>query len=210
MADRVYASYDVLDKRGTLSWNDATRAALDERMALQVPDGVLEETQLKTLHKLAARICPDPDGRPPTSSVAMIVRRIRDEEGDGFRHHALPRFAECWRRALDAVQAEAHERFGKSFADLPDDVVDRILHDIQQGHVQAEVWSDLPPELIWNWRIVPDLVSAHWAQPQLWSAMGFGGPASPRGYVRLALNRRDPWEPKEEGAPMRGLPRHHD
>ena len=24
--------------------------------------------------------------------------------------------------------------------------------------------------------------------------MGFGGPASPRGYVRMALDRRDPWE----------------
>jgi hypothetical protein len=27
--------------------------------------------------------------------------------------------------------------------------------------------------------------------------MGFGGPASPRGYVRMGLDRRDPWEAAE-------------
>ena len=27
--------------------------------------------------------------------------------------------------------------------------------------------------------------------------MGFGGPASPRGYVRMELDRRDPWEAAE-------------
>jgi hypothetical protein len=27
--------------------------------------------------------------------------------------------------------------------------------------------------------------------------MGFGGPASPRGYVRLDADKRDPWEAAE-------------
>ena len=60
-------------------------------------------------------------------------------------------------------------------------------------------WGDLPPKTFWKWRLISDIVSAYYAHPSAWSAMGFGGPASPRGYVRLDANRRDPWEASEEG-----------
>jgi hypothetical protein len=33
--------------------------------------------------------------------------------------------------------------------------------------------------------------------------VGFGGPASPRGYVRLGLNQRDPWEGEARDKPER-------
>ena len=41
-------------------------------------------------------------------------------------------------------------------------------------------------------------VSVYYAHPAAWSEIGFGGPASPRGYVRMQANRRDPWEAMEE------------
>jgi hypothetical protein len=33
--------------------------------------------------------------------------------------------------------------------------------------------------------------------------MGFGGPAAPRGYLRLGPDERDPWEAREERLPQR-------
>ena len=42
-----------------------------------------------------------------------------------------------------------------------------------------------------------DIGSAYYAHPTAWSEIGFGGPASPRGYVRMDENRRDPWEAVE-------------
>lgn len=207
MADR-FAGYDVLAKRDTPSWNEKTRHAIDNRLALSVPPDVLNGTQLATLRKLVARVCPEPPGRHPTTTLAMIVHQIAAGAGDGYRHHALPRLAECWRRALDALDAEAREVFGPAFAALEDTDADFVLRAVEQGEVRAGAWSDLSPQVVWRWRLLPDLVSAHWAQPALWSAMGFGGPASPRGYVRLGPNRRDPWEAIEEGAPMEGLPLH--
>ena len=52
---------------------------------------------------------------------------------------------------------------------------------------------------------------AYYAHPTAWNEMGFGGPASPRGYVRMDKNRRDPWEAAEaepggEGRALRGEP----
>jgi hypothetical protein len=37
----------------------------------------------------------------------------------------------------------------------------------------------------------------YYAHPQAWDEIGFGGPASPRGYVRMGFNRYDPWEAVE-------------
>jgi len=204
-----YASYDVLAKRDSMSWDDFTRAVIDRRLALTVPEDVLEPTQLATLRAVVGRICPDPPGRPPTTTLAMLVHRIAADAGDGYRHHLLPRFAECWRRGLDAIDAEAQARFAGPFAALDGEQADAVLRAIEQGETLAAAWAGLPPRLFWQWRLIPDCVSAHWSQPSLWSAMGYGGPASPRGYVRLGINRRDPWEALEEGTKHRGLPRHH-
>lgn len=204
-----FPDYDVLTKRNSPSWNEKTREVIDTRLAQAVPVGVMSATQLATLKRLVERICPDPDGRPPTNTVALVARRIADNECDGYRHHALPAMRHCWLRALDCIDVGAQHRHDTAFACLSDAHADDLLHAIESGETEREIWLDLPSELFWSWRLIPDLVSAHWAQPSLWSDMGFGGPASPRGYVRLGLNRRDPWEAEEkDGGPKKGMPRH--
>ncbi len=209
--DDPFPAYDVLAKRDTPSWNEQTREVVDRRLALTIAEGVLSDTQLATLRAIAARMCPDPPERPATTTLAMVMHKIAEDEGDGHRPECLPRTAECWHRGLDAIEAEARLRTSRGFAQLDADQADEILRAVESGEVRAELWQDLPADLFWKWRLLPDLVSAHWAQPSLWSAMGFGGPASPRGYVRLSENRRDPWEAVEERRrPLRGLPRHHE
>ena len=42
-----------------------------------------------------------------------------------------------------------------------------------------------------------DIVRAYYAHPTAWSEIGWGGPASPRGYVRMGFDERDPWEAAE-------------
>jgi hypothetical protein len=204
----LFMGYDVLAKRDTPSWNDKTRETIDERLALEVREGVLAPAQLATLRKVVGRICPDPPGRSSTTTLAMIVDKIADDTGVGFRPAGLPRTAEAWRRGLDARDAEARERYAVAFASLTDENADIVLRLISLGDVLARQWNDLSPRLFWEWRLLPDCVAAHWSQPSLWSAMGFGGPAAPRGYVRTGLDRRDPWEAIEAGEPLRGLPRH--
>ena len=206
-----FPTYDVLAKRNTPSWDDQTREVVDRRLALPIAEGVLSDTQLATLRAIAARMCPDPPERPATTALAMVMHKIAKDQGDGHRLDCLPRTAECWRRGLDAIDAEARLRTSCGFAQLDADRADEILRAVESGEVRADLWQHLPSELFWKWRLLPDLVSAHWSQPSLWSAMGFGGPASPRGYVRLGENRRDPWEAIEERQrPLRGLPRHHE
>ena len=58
-------------------------------------------------------------------------------------------------------------------------------------------WGGMPLKLFFTKRVVHDVTDAYYAHPTAWNEIGFGGPASPRGYVRLDKNRRDPWEAAE-------------
>lgn len=42
--------------------------------------------------------------------------------------------------------------------------------------------------------VLLEIVAICCAHPAAQSEMGFGGPTSPRGYVRLEAGRFDPWE----------------
>ena len=43
----------------------------------------------------------------------------------------------------------------------------------------------MPPQTFWTSHVIHDVVGAYYAHPAAWSEIGWGGPASPRGYVRL-------------------------
>ena len=55
----------------------------------------------------------------------------------------------------------------------------------------------MPPAIFFAKRLLPDIVTLYYAHPTAWNEIGFGGPASPRGYVRMDFDRRDPWEAAE-------------
>src|SRR3546814_13585742 len=117
MADR-FPDYDVLAKRDTPSWNNQTRAAIDKRLALLEERSVLTDRQLQTLRAVAGRIVPQPEGRPPINTVAIVLDKIAHDRSDGFRHHQLPHLREAWERGLNANEAEAQARPCSSFAAL--------------------------------------------------------------------------------------------
>lgn len=198
MADR-FPNYDVLAKRDTPSWNEATRKVVDGRLALTEPGDVLSPRQLLTLRHVCARIVPQPEGREPINTVAILLDKVGHDESDGFRPPDVPPIREAWTRGLDALEAEAQGRHGRAFATLSDEEADALLRDVERGEAANAAWGDMPAKQFWDWRLIPDIVSAYYAHPSAWSATGFGGPASPRGYVRLEANRRDEWEAAEEG-----------
>jgi len=196
MADR-FPDYDVLAKRNTPSWNAQTRAVIDERLALASRDDVLTPDARATLAYLIDRVVPQPVGRPRVNALALVLDKLARDRRDGFRHHALPPLGEAWARGLAAIDAEAEARFAARFVHLEAVQADAVLSAIECDETITD-WP-FPPRVFWKWRLLPDIVGAYYAHPSAWSAMGFGGPASPRGYVRLDANRHDPWEAAERG-----------
>jgi hypothetical protein len=70
---------------------------------------------------------------------------------------------------------------------------------MQSGDLKSPAWDSMSPKDFFNKRMARDIVFAYYAHPAAWSEIGWGGPASPRGYVRLDFNETDPWEAAEAG-----------
>lgn len=197
MSDR-YPGYDVLSKRNSPSWNEQTRRVIDERLAIDPQTHkFFDDFEWKTLKAVCGRIIPQPPGRAAVPLPAMLDQRLAENGGDGYRDARLPPMREAWRRALQAIDAEAQARHRQQFCTLSPEAQDALLSEIQNGKTLSAAWKELPPALFFRERLLHDIVTLYYAHPSAWSEIGFGGPASPRGYVRMNFDRRDPWEAAE-------------
>jgi hypothetical protein len=198
MADR-YPGYDVLRKRNSPSWNDQTRAVIDQRVRMDSDrHRFFSFTEWQTMRALCDRIVPQPEERLHRAPVAaMVDEKLHANAGDGYRDARLPPLREAWQRGLAALDAEAKARHRRRFHELPSVEQDALLTAVQNGQVRERAWRELPPKLFFTKRVLHDIVSAYYGNPAAWNEIGFGGPASPRGYVRMYFDRRDPWEASE-------------
>lgn len=198
MADR-YPGYDVLNKRDSPSWNDQTRRVIDQRLGID-PDRhrFFTDNEWPTIRAICERIVPQTVVRPHRVPLAaMVDEKLFGNSGDGYRDARLPPMGEAWRRGLAALDAEAKARHGRRFHDVAPLEQDQILTAVQNGDVRDAAWRELPPKVFFIKRVLHDIVSAYYAHPRSWNEIGYGGPASPRGYVRMNFDRRDPWEAVE-------------
>ena len=197
-ASARYPDYDVLDKWDTPSWNDPTREAVGKRLRVRDEPRFLDPDRFRILQALCDRIVPQPSSRANKVPVAGLVDRMLGEtESVGYRRPNMPPLRDAWRHGLLALNEEAKERFGTDFADLPAGRQDTVLGMMQNGDVRSPAWGDLPAQAFFKHRVLHDVTAAYYSHPTSWNEIGFGGPASPRGYVRLEANRRDAWEAKE-------------
>lgn len=192
-----YPGYDVLAKRDTPSWNDASREVIAHRLAtLDVPT-FFNEDEWQTLRALCDRIAPQPAHRDVIPLAGMVDRKVAKDERDGYRQAQLPPLREAWRSGLAALDSEARARHASRFHTLPAAMQDALLTAMQRGQLKGPDWRGMPSDLFFRERVTHDILAAYYCHPTAWNEIGFGGPASPRGYVRMYFNRRDPWEAAE-------------
>jgi len=192
-----FPGYDVLSKRRGVSWNDKTRSVIAERLALGPQPEFFTTDEFATVLALADRIVPQ-DGERAAIPVAILVdHKLHVARSEGYRRPGMPREREAWRLGLKALDAEAQSAYRARFHALPGSDQDALLACMQKGELKDPAWGDMRPETFFKMRLARDLVLAYYAHPSAWSRIGWGGPASPRGYVRMDYDERDPWEAAE-------------
>lgn len=194
MTEPRYPGYDVLGKWDTLSWNDRTREVIARRLGTPREPRFFTALEWEVADALCRRIMPGGDALP---LVALLDAKLLGDEGDGFREASMPYMAEAWRLGLAGFDAEATARHGRGFAALGASEQDALLRAAQRGAFNGARWSGLDPRTFFERRVLTDVPALYYSLPEAWSEIGFGGPASPRGYVRLDGDRLDPWEARE-------------
>jgi hypothetical protein len=192
-----YVDYDVLAKWDTPSWDDQTREVVRKRLTEIPTRRFFSDTEWRTLEAICGRLVPQPERSNPIPIVPWIDEKLHHNWRDGFRYDDMPPLREAWHLGLEGIDQESRRRFGRDFRSIPEADQDTVLKAIQAGDVGGDVWERLPARRFFTIVLLKEVVGEYYAHPAAWSEVGFGGPASPRGYVRLGPNQRDPWEGQE-------------
>ena len=197
MRDR-YPGYDVLSKRHTPSWNEVTRRVIDQRLSISREPRFFTEDEWLTVNAICDRIVPQSKDRLLIPVAALVDDKMAKNRTDGYRHHRLPNMQDAWRRGLRALDQEAQARHGGRFHAISVAEQNALLQQMQKGALDNPAWDGMPCKVFFSERLAHDIAAAYYAHPTAWNEIGFGGPASPRGYVRMGFDKRDPWEAAEE------------
>ncbi len=192
-----YPGYDVMTKQWSQSWNEVTREVVRRRLAVSREPRFFTADEWRTLSAVCDRIMPQPSDRPPIPLPAYVDLKISADHRDGYRYAELPGQGEAWQRGLAALDREALDTHGEPFHAITPEQQDTLLRRMQVGELRGSAWGGMPCKPFFEHRVIADITHAYYAHPTAWNEIGFGGPASPRGYVRMGLDRRDPWEAAE-------------
>ena len=192
-----YRGYDVLAKWDSPSFDDTTRRILAQRLDAVPPRRFLDEAEWALLEVVNRRLLPQPDRADPIPITPWIDAMLHEDRGEGYRQPDMPPLRQAWRLGLAALDDEARCRHGQGFVELDAACQDAVLQALRDDRAQSPRWQAVPAQRFFLHLLLKTAAGIYYAHPTAWNEIGFGGPASPRGYVRLGLNQRDRWEARE-------------
>ena len=182
-------------------WDATTRDLILKRVAEPPAVRFFTPGEAETMLAVTARIMPQED-RAPDRRIPILPwldERLFTNRIDGYRFEDMPPDREAYRIAAHAFEAMAKELHGGSFHRLSTLDQETILKSLHDGKPAAatELWKRMNIERFWT-LLVGDCAAVYYAHPWSWDEIGFGGPAYPRGYMRLEDGEAEPWEVNEK------------
>ncbi len=182
-------------------WDEATRRLVLDRLQPAKPLQFFSASEAATMQAVVARIMPQEDRTPERHIpvLAGIDQRLAANRIDGYRYEDMPPDQEAYRLAALAFETMAQEQHAEPFSTLPVQQQEELLASLNDGKPIAakDLWSRMNVERFWA-LLVGDCCSIYYAHPWAWDEIGFGGPAYPRGYMRLEGGLAEPWEVDEQ------------
>jgi hypothetical protein len=193
-----YAGYSTMAQKK--HWEEATRKVVTERVEKTPSLRFFSPEEAAVLGAVTDRVMPQDDraeGRT-IPILPILDERLYKNSLNGFRYADMPPDQEAYRLAMKAIEEMARERFGQSFPVLTAHRQELILKSLHDGKPEPNhaVWQRMQVHRFWA-MLMEDCVTAYYSHPWAWDEIGFGGPAYPRGYMRLENGLREPWEKDE-------------
>jgi hypothetical protein len=179
-----YPDYDVL--ANTSHWDETTRSLVLSRLGDVPPIRFFDAAEERVLRPFCDCVTAQ-DAEPRIPALEHVDEKLFSGKRDGFRHAGMPDDGEVWRivaRALD----------GLGFAQLTLDEQHGVCGRFADGELDL---GGIDCSTAWS-VVMRYTLEAFYSHPWAWNEIGFGGPAYPRGYARLGIGMREPWEGSEE------------
>lgn len=190
-----YPGFSTLSQKAF--WDEATLEVVTMRVEQTPPIRYFTPDQAKFWRAVFDHLIPQydrtPDRRIPI--VEPLDQRLYRNQGIGYRYESMPPDREAFRLGEQAIDAEAKQRFGGAFLDLPQlqqELVLQAIHD-KKPAAAPSIWKQMSVARFWQ-LLMQDAIEAYYSHPWAWDEIGFGGPAYPRAYTRLERGEPEPWE----------------
>jgi len=183
-----FPGFDVLDEVDR--WDAVTVGVVLARLSPPPELSFFTGVEQATAEALCDQLLAQHDG-PRVPVAALIDVRLARGETDGWHYADLPPDGDAWRRTLAFLDDDATRTYGSSFARLSTSEQASCVQTVQS--LGKQTWHELPAHQVWSlWTRYA--CTAFYSHPWAWNEIGFPGPAYPRGYKNLGLNRREPFE----------------
>jgi hypothetical protein len=199
-----YPDYDVLKTVDT--WDAVTREVVLARLSPPDHLSFITAEQEPTFRAFCDVVLAQyEDPRVPVPE--MVDKRLAESQFDGYQYADMPDDRETWRLVLAGLDETARATGGAPFAELSRADREQVVGLLADGKVAGGSWDRLNVKRAWS-VVMRYCLAAFYSHPWAWNEIGFGGPAYPRGFMRLGPTAvREPFE--TEGAvdidPMRDI-----
>lgn len=183
-------------------WDEATRRKVLDRVHQIPPIRFFTPEEARLMDLLMEHILPQ-DDRLASRRIPIVPRideRLHAGRTAGYRFAKMPPDGDAYRKGLHAIEQMARHTHGKPFGEISWTEQEKLLksiHDAKPMPGAEEIWEQMEIYRFWA-LVVQDCVEAYYAHPWAWDEIGFGGPAYPRGYMRLEHGEPEPWEVEEK------------
>jgi hypothetical protein len=194
-----YPGFRTLDQQAF--WDEATRKVVLARVEQVPPVRFFKEIGREALAETVfARILPqdDRDAAHRVPIMPSVDRKLYEREIPGYRFEGMPDDQEAYRLGFAGIEAVAEHLYHRLFEELEPLGQDQVLLTLHDGNPPAgkDIWERMSERHFWL-LLVEHAAEAYYAHPYAWDEIGFGGPAYPRGYVRLRDGESEAWEVRE-------------
>jgi hypothetical protein len=187
-----YPDFDVFDAAET--WDHATAKVVNARLHLPAELQFFSVAEAPTLRAFCD-ICVAQDSEPRVPVPEMVDEKLAAGRLDGYQYADMPDDRDTWRLVLAGLDEVAQSRSGKAtFAVAEPQTQEAIVALLSKGALSGGSWEKLNVSRTWS-VCMRMILGAFYSHPWAWNEIGFGGPAYPRGYMRLGpTSTREPFE----------------
>jgi hypothetical protein len=187
-------------------WDPATTAVVAARLGIPADIRFFTPEEEAVASALCDQLL-DQRTEPRVPVVATVDARLAEGQTDGWHYEDMPPDGEAWRESLSCLDADAALRSGTGFVASSWEDQTAIIQGVQD--LGSDRWHRLVAGHVWSlWTRY--VCTAFYSHPWAWQEIGFGGPAYPRGYKNLGVDRREPYEVQDAhpgSDPVRGTDR---
>lgn len=191
-----YPGYDILKEKE--HWDDHTHEIVLKRLGPFPKHRFLSEHEAEMILVIARHIVYDNRKEILDFVLHHLDNMLSSPIGEDQRKVGTPEQKVLISKGLRAIDKLANKQYRASFLEIDAQQQSAILTALQKGKTAPmDEWQAIPQKELFK-KLATQIVSAYYSHPTVWSEIGYGGPAYPRGYVRVERGLTDPWEAKRD------------